>query len=489
MTALSFEVILQSLKQVGGAVALIILITILLEVSIYWLFVKTLKYKYALPVMLLTPAVIGLLLLIVYPICYEFGIAFSNMSLDNFKKSYNITDQALAKLQEDGVAPETLAKLKGLTEQVYPSEEELLSGLTAIIGADQMAAYKDLFLKYAQKTESDQKTTTFKITRRTLFSLRNEKVPDQLLAQLEGYKGIVNTSYQSEKAFLSDLEQVIGKEQTAQYQATFLKDALANPGPKFGIEQGYANFQEIFTQPILKQIHFWSLFWRTVLWTGIQVTTHVTLGLGLAMLLNRPMRMRGFYRSLIVIPWAIPNIIAVMIWRGEFHSQYGFINIMLRLLGFSGPEWRSDPFWNFVAMNITNIWLGVPFMMVILLGGLQSIDQTYYEAAEVDGATGWHKFRHITLPLIQPVMTPAVVLGVIWTFNNFNVPFLINSSRLESSDILVTALFRAAFEYNRYGFAAAFALVIFAILLAFCVAYMRIVKLDLGVSAAKKKKG
>jgi arabinogalactan oligomer/maltooligosaccharide transport system permease protein len=127
-------------------------------------------------------------------------------------------------------------------------------------------------------------------------------------------------------------------------------------------------------------------------------------------------------------------------------------------------------------------------MMVILLGGLQSISGTFYEAADVDGAPRWDKFRHITLPLIQPVMTPAIILGVIWTFNNFNVPFLLNQNELESSDILVTALFRAAFEYNRYGFAAAFALVIFVILLIFCLVYMKVVKLDLGVTAGKKAK-
>jgi len=226
-----------------------------------------------------------------------------------------------------------------------------------------------------------------------------------------------------------------------------------------------------------------------MLWTIIQVVSHVTLGLGLAMLMNRPMKLRGLYRTLIIVPWAIPQVIAVLAWRGEFHYEYGFLNLMLTRMGFEAIQWKINSVWNFVAMNLTNIWLGVPFMMVILLGGLQSIPETYYEAANVDGANKWDKFRHITLPLIQPVMTPAVVLGVIWTFNNFNVPFLINAEyELETSDILVTALFRSAFEYSRYGFAAAFSLVIFAILMIFCIAYMRIVKLDLGLGGEKKKK-
>ena len=124
-------------------------------------------------------------------------------------------------------------------------------------------------------------------------------------------------------------------------------------------------------------------------------------------------------------------------------------------------------------MNIVNIWLGVPFMMVIALGALQSISKEYYEAAMIDGATGWRRLRSVTLPLAQPILTPAVILGVIWTFNNFNVPFFINEQELETSDILVTALFRAAFEYNLYGFAAAFAIVIFLILFAFSAFYIR----------------
>ncbi len=243
--------------------------------------------------------------------------------------------------------------------------------------------------------------------------------------------------------------------------------------PTFGIAQGWNNFKLIFTEPVLKQVMFFPLLLRTILWTAIQVSFHVSLGLGLAMLLNRPMKLRGLYRTILVIPWALPQVIAVLTWRGEFHYQYGFINIMLRDIGLNPIQWKTSPFWNFVAMNITNIWLGVPFMMVILLGGLQSISREYYEVADIDGASGWAKFSRITLPLLKPVMTPAVILGTIWTFNNFNVPFFINENELETSDILVTALFRAAFQYNRYGFAAAFALVIFLILLVFAIVYMR----------------
>jgi arabinogalactan oligomer/maltooligosaccharide transport system permease protein len=235
---------------------------------------------------------------------------------------------------------------------------------------------------------------------------------------------------------------------------------------------GLDNYVRVFTAPVLQQAGFFQVFWQTIIWTALNITFHVLGGLGLALLLNREMRGKGIYRALIVLPWAVPQIVALAVWRTELHADYGMINQLLGLVGVKGPSWLLDPFWNFFAMVMVNVWLGIPFMMVILLGGLQSIPNDLYEAAEIDGASSRQSFRHITLPLLQPVMTPAIILGVVWTFNNFNVPFIINQNELETSDTLVTALFRAAFQYNRYGFAGAFAVIIFVILLAFTIFYV-----------------
>lgn len=243
--------------------------------------------------------------------------------------------------------------------------------------------------------------------------------------------------------------------------------------PDFGLAFGWKNVRSIFTEPVLKQTMFFPLFLRTIAWTAVQVTFHVVLGLFLAILLNRKLALKNLYKILLVIPWAIPQVISCLTWRGEFHYEYGFVNIILKAVGLGAVQWKSDPTANWIAMNIVNIWLGVPFMMVIALGALQSISKEYYEAAMIDGATGWRRLRSVTLPLAQPILTPAIILGVIWTFNNFNVPFFINEQELETSDILVTALFRSAFEYNLYGFAAAFAIVIFLILFAFSAFYIR----------------
>jgi len=239
---------------------------------------------------------------------------------------------------------------------------------------------------------------------------------------------------------------------------------------------GLKNYIRVFTEPVLKQVTFFPLLARTILWTAVNIIFHVVGGMCLALLLNREIKLRGLYRMLIIIPWALPQVVAVLAWRGEFNFEYGWINLVLQRIGLTPIPWLTAPVPNFIAMCMVNIWLGIPFMTVIFLGGLQSISGEFYDAAEIDGASKWQSFWNVTLPLMQPIMAPAVILGTVWTFNTFNVSFFINQFELETSDILVTALFRAAFQYNRYGFAAAFAFVIFFILLAYSIFYVKTTK-------------
>ena len=139
-----------------------------------------------------------------------------------------------------------------------------------------------------------------------------------------------------------------------------------------------------------------------------------------------------------------------------------------------GPvQWLSN--YPLTTCTLINIWLGIPFMMIVILGGLQSISSSYYDAADIDGASYFQKLRYITIPLIKPVLMPAVTLGTVWTFNNINVIYLVTgqSGGTEQADILVSALYKAAFTYNRYSYSAAFAIVIFAILFFISVFYLR----------------
>ncbi|MCP4810584.1 MAG: extracellular solute-binding protein [Proteobacteria bacterium] len=206
----------------------------------------------------------------------------------------------------------------------------------------------------------------------------------------------------------------------------------------------------------------------TVLWTVANVVLHVTIGVALAMLLREKwVRMRGVFRVLLILPWAIPNYITALIWKLMFHTQFGAINGILALLGVEPVTWFGSFSTAFAANLATNTWLGFPFMMVVTLGALQSIPRDLEQAAEVDGASGWQRFRHITLPLLRPALLPAVILGSVWTFNMFNIIYLVSGGEPDgSTEILISEAYRWAFTRDhQYGYAAAYAVLIFGALL------------------------
>jgi len=232
---------------------------------------------------------------------------------------------------------------------------------------------------------------------------------------------------------------------------------------------GIRNYISLFQDPRLLQT-----LGRTVAWTFINVFFHVTIGLYLAVLLNRKLPGKALIRVMLIIPWAMPQYIAALTWKGMFNQNFGAVNIFLGKFGMEGLPWLSDPTMTFIAAILTNIWLGFPFMMMISLGGLQSIPAELYEAADIDGANSWDKFKNITLPLLKPTLTPAIILGTVWTFNMLNVILIIAGGfGNEKTQILVTDVYRLAFNFYRYGYAAAYSVLIFVILLLFAIFYVK----------------
>jgi arabinogalactan oligomer/maltooligosaccharide transport system permease protein len=206
-----------------------------------------------------------------------------------------------------------------------------------------------------------------------------------------------------------------------------------------------------------------------VLWTVTNVTFGVSFGLLLALVLNtKGLALRPVYRVLLILPWAMPNYITALIWKGMFHRQFGVMNQVLAMVGIEPISWFDAPFTSFLTAFATNGWLSFPFMMVVSLGALQSIPADIYEAARVDGATRWQQFKAITLPSLRPALVPAVILSVVWTFNMFNIIFLVTGGQPNgATEILITNAYKYAFERYRYGYAAAYATVIFGILLVY----------------------
>jgi len=233
---------------------------------------------------------------------------------------------------------------------------------------------------------------------------------------------------------------------------------------------GFANFVRILSAEGFGITHpqsFYLTLVVTVLWTVANVVLHVTIGLMLAMALRDPwVKLRGVYRVLLILPWAIPNYITALIWKSMFNFNFGSINAVLVALGIEPVDWFSSFATAFAANLSTNTWLGFPFMMVVSLGALQSIPRDLDDAAEVDGASRWQRFRHITLPLLKPALLPAVVIGSVWTFNMFNIIYLVSGGGPDAStDILITEAYRWAFErQSRYGYAAAYGVLIFGVL-------------------------
>ena len=234
---------------------------------------------------------------------------------------------------------------------------------------------------------------------------------------------------------------------------------------------GLRNFVRILTSDtysITDPKSFWFTLVVTVVWTAANVAMHVGLGLGLALLLRDPwMKLKGIYRVLLIVPWAVPSYITALIWKGMFNEQLGAVNGILAMLGVEPVAWFSRFATSFAANLCTNTWLGFPFMMVVTLGALQAIPRDLEEAAEVDGAGAWTRFRHVTLPLLKPTLMPAVILGSVWTFNMFNVIYLVSAGEPGgSTEILISEAYKWAFERSsQYGYAAAYAVLVFGVLI------------------------
>jgi ABC-type sugar transport system permease subunit len=247
--------------------------------------------------------------------------------------------------------------------------------------------------------------------------------------------------------------------------------AFMSGGPEGLDFTGIGNFSAI-----LGSGEFYATLGVTVLWTAVNVALHVAIGVALALALAAPwFRLRGVFRALLVLPWAVPNYITAILWRGMFDYQSGVVNGFVSALGLDRVEWFSSFASAFTANVVTNTWLGFPFMMVMTLGALQSIPADLYEAADVDGASRWAKFRSITLPLLGPALFPAVLMGSFWTFNMFNVIYLVSAGEPHgTTNILITEVYRWFKVHNRYGIAAAYAVIIFFVLVLWTIATNRL---------------
>ncbi len=236
---------------------------------------------------------------------------------------------------------------------------------------------------------------------------------------------------------------------------------------------GWSNYAEVFGDPL-----FWGSLVRTGIWTFAVVGGTMVISIPIAMILNDDFYGRGLARVIVMLPWSISLTMTAVVWRWALNGRAGLLNASLMDLGLiTQPiEWLATAKMAFVIEILVGILVSIPFTTTILLGGLSSMPQDTYEAAKVDGASGWHQFRYITLPLMKPFINIAIVLNVIYVFNSLPIIWVMTEGGpANGTDILVTYLYKLAFRFGELGKASAISLVMFGILLVFTLLYIALV--------------
>ena len=222
---------------------------------------------------------------------------------------------------------------------------------------------------------------------------------------------------------------------------------------------------------------FLSALLATILWTVVSMVFQLVIAFVLASLLNiQKLRLRKLYKTILMFPWAMPGYVSILLWKtGIFNSQFGLLNQWMEKLGLAAARWLSSDLSAFICCSIVNLWLALPFMIMIMDGALQSIDRSYYESALLDGASWLERTRFITVPAIKPIIAPAVIITIFTTFKQFDVVYLLTQQAGAKTGsgfhTILTYAYENAFITNNYGYSSAISIIIFVLLIAFSARY------------------
>ena len=222
---------------------------------------------------------------------------------------------------------------------------------------------------------------------------------------------------------------------------------------------------------------FLSALINTVLWTVVNMVVQLILAFVLASLLNiKRLRLRKLYKTLLMFPWAMPGYVSILLWKtGMFNTEFGLLNQWMEKLGLEAQRWLASDASAFICCTVVNLWLALPFMLMIMDGAMQSIDRSYYESALLDGANWFQRSVSITIPAIRPIIAPAVIITVFTTFKQFDVIYLLTQQMGAKTGsglhTILTYAYENAFITNNYGYSSAISIIIFLLLLAFSARY------------------
>ena len=219
---------------------------------------------------------------------------------------------------------------------------------------------------------------------------------------------------------------------------------------------GLENFEELWDDPV-----FWMAVTNTIFYTTVATAGKFALGLWLAMLLNHHLPFKAFLRAIVLLPWIVPTVLSAIAWWWIYSAQFSIVSYLLvdvlhltdHYIDFLGTPWAAR--WSLI---VANIWRGIPFVAITLLAGLQTISPSLYEAALLDGATGWQRFRRITVPLLMPILAVALTLSVLFTFSDFQLVYAITrGGPFNTTHLMATLAFQRAIPGAQLGEGAAIA--------------------------------
>ena len=241
---------------------------------------------------------------------------------------------------------------------------------------------------------------------------------------------------------------------------------------------------------ILQDARFWQALGHTALFAVISVSLELALGLALALAMNQAFRGRGIVRAAVLVPWAIPTVVAALLWRFMFDSQAGIANVVLAGVGLLRHPlvWfvRASTAW--VPVILADVWKTTPFVGLLLLAGLQSIDKELYEAAATDGASAWWQLRHITIPLLKPAILVALIFRTLDAFRVFDLIYVMTGGGPgTSTEPVAVYAFNTLLQNLEFGYGAALSVIIFLVTFGLAMVYMRGLGLELGGGGPRRR--
>lgn len=235
---------------------------------------------------------------------------------------------------------------------------------------------------------------------------------------------------------------------------------------------GLANYAELARDP-----RFWQSLGHTLFFAAASVALELALGLILALAMNRAFRGRGLTRAAILVPWAIPTVVAALLWRFMFDGNTGIVNSLLTRAGLLQAPlvWFIHPLAAWVPVILADVWKTTPFVALLLLAGLQTIDPALYQAARIDGAGPWQRFRYITLPLLRPALLVAVIFRTLDAFRVFDLVYVLTGGGPgTSTEPIALYTFSSLLQNLRFGYGSALSVMVFLVALLLAMAYIRV---------------